>query len=352
MPFPRPFRIGRDFFRSLSPHRPQPPVTGSLPGQRGFALPTWESDGYEDPHAPAYLRQIASVGANWVQLNPTWYQSDQATDIIRTTVETPGDSGVARMIYLAHRQGLKVLLKPHVDLEDDTDRATIRPASPDDWFRAYGDIVAHYARLAAWCGADAFAVGTELAGTVGDRRRWLGVVDRARTAYAGPLLYAANYDEYEDVRFWDAVDVIGIDAYWPLSDTPTTDVRRLTQAWAPVCDQLARFAARAGKDVLFTEAGYTSVRGGVTAPYSWTVSRTPDAAEQAAGYEALLRAFTGRPWWAGVHWWLWEQLPAETGRTRSLDYCAHGKDAEDVVARWWASPGPREGTARREARQT
>ncbi|WP_073755209.1 glycoside hydrolase family 113 [Streptomyces sp. CB03234] len=351
MPIPRSLRLGREHpgHRLL---RRRSSRTGPLPTQRGFALPTYDTDGYDDPHAPAYLGQIAAVGANWVQLNPTWYQADPATGVMRPASQTPRDDGVARMVYLAHRHGLKVLLKPHVDLDDDTDRATIRPAHPGDWFTAYGDFARHYARLAAWCGADAFAVGTELAGTVGHREHWLAVVARIREAYAGPLLYAANYDEYESVRFWDAVDLMGIDAYWPLSESPTRDVRRLTRAWGPVRDRLARFAAEAGKPVLFTEAGYTSVRGGVTAPYSWTVSPTPDATEQAAGYEALLRAFTGRPWWAGVHWWVWEQLPATTGRTRSLDYSAHGKDAEGVVARWWAPQEPPVGAARREARQT
>ncbi|TJZ59372.1 hypothetical protein FCH28_01860 [Streptomyces piniterrae] len=317
-----------DLFGRRSPQPPTAPV------QRGFALPTYEAGGYDDPHASEHLRQIALTGANWIQLNPTWYQPNPATQVIRPTSMTAADTGVTRMTSLAHLQGLKVLLKPHVDLDDESDRATIRPPDPEGWFAAYTDFITHYARIAAY-GADAFAIGTELAGTAGDRHHWLAVAARVREVYRGPLLYAANYDEYEGVAFWDAVDLIGIDAYWPLSDRPNSDVRQLVRAWHPIRERLARFADRVRKPIVFTEAGYTSVHGGVTAPYSWTVSPVPDAAEQAAGYEALLRAFTGRPWWAGVHWWVWEQLPTLGSRARALDYSAHGKEAERVVARWW-----------------
>ncbi|MFD0318559.1 glycoside hydrolase family 113 [Streptomyces flavalbus] len=329
-------------FRRIGYRRPhQAPGPGAAaPAHRGFALPTYETGGYDDPYAPELLRRIALLGANWVQLNPTWYQPAPGTATIRPTPMTASDAGVARMVALAHAQGLNALLKPHVDLDDGTDRATIRPADPDAWFTAYTRFITHYARIAARCGADAFAIGTELAGTDGDLTRWTAVADRVRVIYGGPLVYAANYDAYEGVAFWHTVDLVGVDAYWPLSERPTRDVRRLLRAWTPVRDRLAAFAARTGRPVLFTEAGYASERGGVTAPYSRTVSTVPDAAEQAVGYEALLRAFSGLPWWAGVHWWVWEQLPTPPARERALDYSADGKEAASVVAQWWNAPPP------------
>ncbi|MFF9132677.1 glycoside hydrolase family 113 [Streptomyces sp. NPDC014806] len=315
------------------------PAPGDLPPQRGFALPAYARDGYDDPRAAEHLRQIAYAGANWVQLTPTWYQPAAAADVIRPSVTTPTDEGIARMIHLAHAHGLNALLKPHLDLDDAGPRNTIRPTRPDLWFAAYAEFIAHYARLAARYGADAFAVGTGLAGTAGDRDRWIAVVERTRVVYGGSLLYAADHDAYERVAFWDAVDLIGVDAHWPLPG-PDADARALAQAWRPIRDTLAEFAARAGRPVLFAEAGYSSVRGALTTPGGAVRPVTPDTAHQAAGYEALLRTFTGQPWWAGVHWWVWAQLPAPVDRVRSLDYSAHGKQAAHVVARWWA--GPRE----------
>lgn len=101
------------------------------------------------------------------------------------------------------------------------------------------------------------------------------MIRAVREAYDGPLVYAANYDEYEHVPFWGALDLIGVDAYWPLADRPTTDARRLRDAWRPVIRELAGYSARHHRRVLFTEAGYVSQRGATTAPYSWTVSRQP-----------------------------------------------------------------------------
>ncbi|MFD5326295.1 glycoside hydrolase family 113 [Streptomyces sp. NPDC127092] len=319
--------------------------TGSLTGpaqeqQRGFALPTYSRDGYDDARAlDDRLRHLADVGAGWVQITPTWFQADAgAHEITRAPAgavwQTPDDAGVRKVIGLAHAHGLKVLLKPHVDLPDAESRGTIRPRDHAAWFASYTAFITHYARLAAGTGVEQFAVGTELEGVSGDRDEWLAVIRAVRADYPGLLVYAANYDEYPRVAFWDAVDLIGVDAYWPLSTRPTHDARALERAWRPIREELAAFAAGRDRRILFTEAGYVSQRGSTTAPYSWTVSTTPDQAEQAAAYEALLAGFRDEPWWAGVFWWVWDVVP-HGSPDDALDYTPRGKAAEEVVRRWW-----------------
>jgi hypothetical protein len=318
-------------------HRVGRPEPGRrLPDQqRGFALPAWNVDDYDSPAAPAYLKAIAATGARWVQINPTWYQDRADDPAMHRTDQTASDASVRSIIARAHGQGLKVLLKPHVDLPGDQDRATIRPRDSQGWFRSYTAMLAHYAELAGQTGVAELAVGTELAGVSGDRAGWLGVVRAVRAVYRGKLVYAANYDEYRHVAFWDALDLIGVDAYWPLSDAPTTDEYALERSWKPIAASLAAFAAREHRRVLFTEAGYVSQRGTTTAPYSWTVSKSPAPGEQAAAYRALLAEFSGSPWWAGVFWWMWDDWP-ESGETpAALAYTPHGKPAEGVIRRWW-----------------
>jgi hypothetical protein len=301
--------------------------------QRGFALPTWNTDGYDDPRLAESLRQMANLGAEWVQINPTWYQGAVNANAIERQARTASDAGVERVVSLAHEQGLKVLLKPHVDISDGEYRGYIRPSDPAGWFAAYRTFIGHYARLATRTGAEQLAVGTELAGVSADRASWLEVIRLVRAEYSGPLVYAANYDEYSQVAFWDAVDLIGVDAYWPLSQQPTVDVSQLERAWRPIRSELAAFSAKAGRRILFTEAGYTSQRGAMTTPYSWTVSQLPAPAEQAAGYQALLTSFSEQAWWAGVFWWAWT-VPS-TDEDPALGYSPHGKAAERVVRRWW-----------------
>jgi hypothetical protein len=309
--------------------------------QHGFALPTYSRDGYGDTQVlQGSLRHMAGVGAEWVQIVPTWFQSSSdADEITRAPAgaawQTPDDAGVRKAIALAHERGLKVLLKPHVDLPGAESRSNIRPRDHATWFTSYTALITHYADLAARTGVEQFAVGTELEGVSGDRDEWLGVIRAVRARYPGPLVYAANYDEYPQVAFWDAVDLIGVDAYWPLSTRPTHDARALQRTWRPIREKLAAFAAERGRRVLFTEAGYASQRGSTTAPYSWTISTTPDQAEQAAGYEALLAGFRNESWWAGVFWWVWDVMPRGS-RDDALDYTPQDKAAEKVVLRWWS----------------
>lgn len=311
-------------------------VRSSGPEQRGVAMPSYTVDGYQSPSAAQYLKQIVLDGATWIQIDPTWYQTRLDADTIAADGQTPSDQSVERVIAAAHQLGLKVLLKPLVDVAaaGSPYRGGINPVDRGAWFASYTAFIGHYAQLASRQRVEELAVGTELAGVSADRADWLGVVRAVRGRYAGVLLYAANFDEYPKVTFWDAVDLVGIDAYWPLSRTSTSDPGVLQQGWAPIVAQLAVFAARTRHRVLFAEAGYASQRGSVSAPWSWTISDVPDQAEQAAGYQALLQSLSRQPWWAGVFWWAWD-VPATDPTTNPLGYSPHGKAAEAVLRRWW-----------------
>ncbi|GLP68519.1 hypothetical protein TUSST3_51420 [Streptomyces sp. TUS-ST3] len=308
---------------------------------RGITLPSWYRTDYDSPAADRYLRGIRATGARWITLTPTWYQNHVTDSALHTTEETASDASVRRITDRAHALGLKVMIKPHVDLPGDQDRAGIRPRDRDAWFTAYRRFITHYADLAADTGAEQLAVGTELAGVSGDPAAWGKVVEEVRAHYDGPLTYAANYDEYRKVRFWKDLDLIGVDAYWPLSGTPTRDPAELRRAWKPIREELAAFAREQGRRVLFTEAGYVSQRGATTAPYSWTVSGRAAPDEQAAAYRALLDSFTGRDWWAGVCWWMWDDWPGSGETPARLAYTPHGKPAEAVLREKW---GPAQGT--------
>lgn len=306
------------------------------PEQRGVVLPTWERHGYRNPATDTALTQIAAVGADWVQIVPTWYQPSSSANVIAPTDSSVDDDDLRAVVELAHDKGLKVLLKPHVDVTGGTDRGKISPADLDRWFASYRAFITRYAALAAELGVEQFAVGTELSGVSGERDRWLAIIADVRAAYRGPLVYAAHHNEYPKVAFWDAVDVIGIDVYWPLSAEPTADVAVLKRAYAARRDALAAFAARYDRQILFTEAGFPSQRGAATAPWNGQLSDQPAQDEQAAAAQALLATFTGQPWWAGVFWWTWAVVHRHDVDTpRALDHSVQGKLTEDVLRQWW-----------------
>lgn len=304
--------------------------------QRGFALPAWQVDGYDAASLEATLRETRALGADWVQFTPTWYQQTRSSSEMARTAGTVSDSGLERAIRLAHQVGLSVLLKPHVDLPvpGQDSRNNILPADRAAWFAAYTKFITHYAAMAQRLGVEQFAMGTELSSISSDRAAWVEVIDAVRASYDGVVLYAAGRD-WATVPFWDALDMIGVDAYLPLSDTPTADVATLQRGWSSVIDRLAALSAQYGHPILFTEAGYTSQRGTVTDPSNWRISTVPDQAEQAAAYQALLTTFSGKPWWAGVFWWVWITPPDTIAEP--LDFSPRGKMAETVLRQWWSS---------------
>jgi len=316
--------------------RPAVVETGIAATQRGFALPTWEEGGYDGPQVDQALGEIVDVGATWVQFTPTWYQQTRSTSEITRTPRTVSDAGLERAIALAHQHGLKVFLKPHIDLPNPgkDSRNNIRPDDPDAWFASYTAFIGHYASMAARLGVEQFAVATELSSTTDHVDAWLEVIRTVRERYHGTVLYAAGAD-YARVPFWDAVDVIGIDAYWPLSDKPTTDVRMLKLSWESIRAELAELSAKYDRKILFTEAGFTSQQGATTSPSDWKLSDTPNQTEQAAAYHSLLAALSDQAWWAGVYWWVWNALP-DNGADHALNFSPRGKAAEWVIRGWWA----------------
>jgi hypothetical protein len=326
-------------------------AVGALPGlaaacranvppgeQRGLALPTWEQHGYREFDTAGALRGMAAVGAEWVQIVPTWYQDSRSASGIGPTEASADDDNVRYAIQLARSQGLKVLLKPHLDVSDGDDRGTIVPRDRDAWFRAYRAFLGRYADLAEDMGVDELSVGTELSALSADRAGWLAVVDDVRGRYSGPLVYSANYFEYENVAFWDAVDLVGVDGYWSLSATPTTQTAALKQAFVPIRDKLAAFSRRTGRRILLTEAGYPSQVGAATEPWNDKQSDRPAPAEQAAAYQALLETFGGQDWFAGVFWWTWAVAHAHPLNPReALDHSVRGKAAEESLRAAWAA---------------
>ena len=229
---------------------------------------------------------------------------------------------------------MKVILKPHVDLHGDHDRGDISPKDPAAWFASYSAMMMGYARLATESRVEMFSVGTELASTMGFEAEWRTLIASIRTVYSGPLTYAANYDSVESVRFWDALDHIGVDAYYELVKQPTTDVAKLVAAWGPHVASLKAMSERLNKPVLVSEVGYVSQRGSTTEPWNWTFDGVRADDEQRAGYQSVFDSFGGQAWCSGIQWWMWDDV-SDAGDDQRIDYTPNGKPAADVLRAAW-----------------
>lgn len=147
--------------------------------------------------------------------------------------------------------------------------------------------------------------------------------------YSGKLIYAASWrgspqgatsPEFENITWWDAVDIIGVDAYFPLSqNNADLSVSQLQNAWqgqtpcggkdlntcpGNIIGRLSAVSAKYGHALLFTAAGYGSTPGANSGPPipSGANLANQDQQEQLTDMQALLETFSGQPWWAGVFW--------------------------------------------------
>src|SRR5207249_10941939 len=75
--------------------------------------------------------------------------------------------------------------------------------------------------------------------------------------------------EAERVAFWDALDFVGVQAYYPLAVTARPPADSIRAAWEAIAARLGALAHRTGRRVVLTEVGYRSVAGALREPWSW-----------------------------------------------------------------------------------
>ncbi len=320
-------------------------VSGRRAFQKGVAFTGYSRYSYVGEGPRQALREIAAVNAEWISLLVTAYQDTVASTEIDLFGEgTPTDASVADIIGYAHELGLKVMLKPHVDvLEGNRWRGEIGPdfdeAGWAAWFDSYRSFILHYAALARDAGVELFSVGCELDATVRRVPEWRSVIAAVREVYPGPLIYADDQAESDPgaVTWWDALDFIGMDAYPTLSSRQHPSVSSLCRGWEGYLERLRVLSERWNKPLVITELGYRSVEGGAQNPWDWQRQGPVDLITQRKGYQAALRMVAGRTWLAGLYWWQWMPDP-DDGGPDDTGYTPHGKPAEDALAFGYRKP--------------
>ncbi len=294
---------------------------------RGMNFTTWQTDAFASPTSDCQLAAVRATGTDAVAIVVTEYMAaPDAIDIAPDASRTASPASVEHAIRRAQALGLDVWLKPHVDVVDDSWRGEIAPSDRAAWYRSYRAFIARHADVAARLDVDGFVVGTELKTMSGDEGEWRAIVGDVRARFRGPLTYSANWDEYQDVPWWDAVDLLGPEAYFPLGSGDS--VGELVAAWRPHVQALDRFRRRWDKPVLFPEIGYASVEDGARTPHG-RGGPVDDAVQQRA-YEATLRVWSGVRWLRGMFWWQYQATgPGDPG-----DHTPQGKPAERTLAEW------------------
>lgn len=320
--------------------------------QRGVAYAhSWRGGGYGTPSSVRTLEELRGLNVDWIALTPFGYQRTPGETRVMTIFDRPGhetDRAMEGDIRQARRLGMEVLLKPHIWIDHGNWPGAIAfedPAEFEAWFESYGEMIRHYARFAAESGVGALSIGCELKGVSAvDEARWRSFIAELRSLYPGRLLYAANWDEFERVPWWDALDAVGINAYFPLSEQPDPTPEELMAGASEVRRRIEVFQRRVGKPVVFTEIGFGSVRGAAAQPWLADRSAPLDLELQRHCYEAVARTFSDAPWLEGVFWWKWFSAASEQPGGMDHDpFSPRNKPAERVIEAWYAARKPTNG---------
>jgi hypothetical protein len=314
--------------------------------QRGAVLSSWDGT---YPHREAWsaaLDRLAALGVTWVQVLTFAEQPDLAVPHI---VPESAARWPSAFVEAARARGFKVFLKPDVWSRQFYTpgstlwRGSIRMNSEAEWaawFESYARFVLGEADRAAAHGVEMFSVGLEYVEVTRTQgARWRALIAEIRRRYPGLLTYSADGNhELAHVDFWDALDVVGVNAYFPLAESdPPAPAELLLGARAAMA-RVGAVATRYGRPAVLTEVGLASVRGAARTPWRWpTPQDAPDVETQARAYEALLAACTGVTFCRGLHWWKFYEVP-ERQVPAGLDFTPEGKPAADVLRAWYRMP--------------
>jgi len=313
---------------------PNEQASGSAKTVKGVSLLDWSQTGYVSNFANTQIDLVQNLGASHLGIIATYYQSDPYVSDISATSRTPSLATIEEVLNESTERGLKVLLKPHVDLENGESRTSIDPDSPTDWFATYRDLILPLADLAEQYAVSHFIVGTELGGTIQYENDWRLLITEIRSRFSGQLVYAANWDEVYEVPFWDALDLIGVDFYYPISDASNPSRLELLENWQLWLGRLSLLRDQVSKNILFTEIGYRSIDGAGIRPYDFQIDGSPDPEEQADLYWAAIEACADKDWIEGLLWWGWPAY-RERNSTAATGYTPKGKPAEEILRLSW-----------------
>ncbi len=282
---------------------------------------------YGSEKAADVLSGLRQRGVNAVALVP--YAAQRAEDAeLRFPLRMERDELVAASAAHARSLGMRVLLKPQVWVRGGLypgDLDYPEPGRRAQWFASYRQYIERQAALAKRISADVFCVGVEFARLSRHEREWRDIIAAVRRLYDGPLVYAANFgEEFESVRFWDALDYIGLDNYYPLpADLSTTEIAGKIEA----------VHREFNKPVLFTEAGFSTYEQAHQKPWEDEPGGAYSPEAQARFIEASLEGFYDKPWLHGVFWW--KVGTAGLADPRDDSHQLWGKPAIDVIERFY-----------------
>lgn len=231
--------------------------------------------------------------------------------------------GIKECTKLAHAENFKIMLKPHLWINHNFYTGELDFKNEKDWIKwetEYENYILNFAKIAQSEKMELFCFGTELKNPIAKRPQyWFHLIKKIKNIYSGKLIYAANWDEFDEVPFWSELDYIGIDAYFPLSKSQTPTVNELIVGWELHIQNIEKIQQKFNKKVIFTEYGYRNANYCANEPWS-EKNTTVNNQAQTNSYEALFLVVKNKSWYQGGFAWKWFAEDYYTNRNEAELY--------------------------------
>ncbi|MEM6957120.1 MAG: hypothetical protein AAF645_15630 [Myxococcota bacterium] len=323
------------------------------PAIRGITVGPIESSlhpgvGYGTAASARTFTYLEEMGANWVSITPfgrLWSLSSTEIEMDFEATYEDNRANVRRAIRQAKARGQRVLLIPHLWIETTGWRGEIDPGDDARWeaYQAsYRRFVLAWAADAEAAGADAFSIGVECkswSGRFGGF--WIDLIEEVRRTFSGLLTYSANWDEAENVLFWDQLDLIGINAFYPLAQEPGATDAQYREGAEALVPGVRELALTLQMPLAFVELGYTTRTDAAIEPWLWPDDMADvayDEREQARALDALISAFQDERWFAGFFLWRYYADLYDVSQEAEWGFSTFGKEGDEVLRRSFAAP--------------
>lgn len=297
-----------------------------------------------DSISEIHIKPVLNISANYAAIMPFGFirDTDNPEIIFNTNRQWFGESrpGAKQYIEELHKHHVKVMMKPHIWMRGEF-TGHMKMSSEENWQRlekSYTEFILDFAKLAQETNTDILCIGTELEKFVMNRPDyWNDLIKKIKDIYKGKLTYAANWDEFKRTPFWDQLDFIGVDAYFPVSDSKTPSVEECMEGWLKHKAVIKEVSDKFEKPILFTEFGYRSVDFSGKEP--WKSDRYEDPANfesQNNTTQALFKTFWEEDWFAGGFIWKWFHNYERSGGEKNNQFTPQNKPVEAIIRDYYS----------------
>ncbi|MEN8965019.1 MAG: glycoside hydrolase [Polaribacter sp.] len=295
-----------------------------------------------DSISQKHITPVLKIQSNYVALMPYSFIRNIAHPKVEfnTNREWFGETKNGLLQYAKEfkKEGVKLMVKPHMWLRRGGFTGDLKATTEENWTileNSYKDYILTYAKAAKELKAEILCIGTELEQFVKNRPEfWRKLIKQIRAVYKGKLTYAANWDEFKRITFWNELDYIGIDAYFPLSDNKTPTVQDFEEGWQEHKKEIITLQKKIKKPVLFTEFGYRSIHFNGKKP--WEANRVRGAINlkaQVNALQAIHNQFWKEDWFAGGFVWKWFHAHERVGGEKDNRFTPQNKPAEKLLTK-------------------